>query len=81
MTSNYNLITFLHGIGASGAQLMPLASPCDLLFHTSVSQPPILHFHNWRGHQWFSVEGNPKAPDRTASRRLRPPAQGRCAPR
>jgi len=65
-----SLVIFMHGIGASGAQLMPLATAWrSSLPDTRFVAPdaPMLH---WRGHQWFATDGNPLAPERiTAARK------------
>jgi phospholipase/carboxylesterase len=63
MTSNSSLVIFFHGIGASGAQLMPLASSWrSALTHTRFAAPDA-PFHHRYGHQWFSIDNNPLAAD------------------
>ena len=57
-----HLIIFLHGIGASGAQLMPLASSWRAGLPNTRFAAPDAPIHHWRGHQWFSTEGNPLDP-------------------
>jgi len=57
-----HLIIFLHGIGASGAQLMPLASSWRAGLPNTRFAAPDAPMHHWRGHQWFSTEGNPLDP-------------------
>lgn len=62
--SEHSLIIFLHGIGASGAQLAPLASSWRASLPNARFAAPDAPFHHRYGHQWFSVEGNPLAPER-----------------
>ncbi|MBB3527137.1 alpha/beta hydrolase [Rhizobium sp. BK456] len=62
--TKHSLIIFLHGIGASGTQLAPLASSWRLSLPNARFAAPDAPFHHRYGHQWFSVEGNPLAPDR-----------------
>ena len=53
-----NLIIFLHGIGASGAQLQPLAASWRArLPDTSFATPDAPFRTAYRGHQWFGVDG------------------------
>ncbi|MFK0335330.1 alpha/beta hydrolase [Rhizobium sp. NPDC090275] len=62
MSSHDHLVIFLHGIGASGAQLMPLASSWRAgLPNTRFTAPDAPMNHRY-GHQWFSTEGNPLDP-------------------
>lgn len=67
--SDKTLIVFLHGIGASGAQLMPLASSWRAsLPDTRFVAPDAPMYHRY-GHQWFSTEGNPLDPARMLAAR------------
>lgn len=64
MHSDKSLIIFFHGIGASSAQLMPLASSYqDSLQHARLVVPEAPFRHQY-GREWFSVHGDPLAPDR-----------------
>lgn len=67
MHSHDRLIVFLHGIGASGAQLMPLANAWGSSFPNARFAAPDAPLHHWRGHQWFSTEGNPLDPAHPSS--------------
>ncbi|MBB4008075.1 alpha/beta hydrolase [Allorhizobium taibaishanense] len=67
--SEKTLIVFLHGIGASGAQLMPLASSWRTSLPNTRFVAPDAPMHHRYGHQWFSTEGNPLDPDRIESAR------------
>src|SRR3954470_12594786 len=59
-----SLVVFLHGIGASGAQLMPLASSWRTsLSHTRFAAPDA-PFKQRYGHEWFSVDGAQLQPGR-----------------
>lgn len=69
MNSRDRLIVFLHGIGASGAQLMPLANAWRSSFPNARFAAPDAPLHHWRGHQWFSTEGNPLDPARIRAAR------------
>ncbi|TWF43369.1 alpha/beta hydrolase [Neorhizobium alkalisoli] len=69
MSSRDHLVIFLHGIGASGAQLMPLASSWRASLPNTGFAAPDAPMHHWRGHQWFSTEGNPLDPVRIRSAR------------
>ncbi len=64
MDSNRHLVVFLHGIGASGAQLMPLASSWRSSLPDTRFVAPDAPFHHPRGHQWFAVDGSQLRPDR-----------------
>ncbi|WP_312407064.1 alpha/beta hydrolase [Rhizobium sp.] len=69
MATANNLVIFLHGIGASGAQLLPLASSWRAHLpdtHFVAPDAPIPHRY---GHQWFSTEGNPLDPARILAAR------------
>ena len=57
-----SLVIVLHGIGASGAQLMPLASSWRSLLPAARFAAPDAPMHHRYGHQWFSTEGNPLEP-------------------
>jgi phospholipase/carboxylesterase len=65
--SDKTLIVFLHGIGASGAQLMPLASSWRVSLPGTRFVAPDAPMHHRYGHQWFSTEGNPLDPERIQS--------------
>ncbi|MFP5076214.1 alpha/beta hydrolase [Rhizobium sp. YIM 134829] len=52
-----SLVIFLHGIGASGAQLMPLASAWRGSLPDTVFAAPDAPFHRSYGHEWFRVDG------------------------
>jgi phospholipase/carboxylesterase len=69
MASHDNLVIFLHGIGASGAQLMPLASSWRAQLPNSRFVAPDAPLHHRYGHQWFSTEGNPLDPVRIRAAR------------
>jgi phospholipase/carboxylesterase len=64
-----SLIIFLHGIGASGAQLLPFASSWRSSLPNTRFAAPDAPFHHAYGHQWFSVEGNPLDPARIQAAR------------
>jgi phospholipase/carboxylesterase len=64
MPSKSSLVIFLHGIGASGAQLMPLAASWRASLTNTRFAAPDAPLHHWRGHQWFSTEGDPLDPAR-----------------
>jgi phospholipase/carboxylesterase len=67
--SEKTLIVFLHGIGASGAQMMPLASSWRASLPGTRFVAPDAPMHHRYGHQWFSTEGNPLDPERIQSAR------------
>jgi hypothetical protein len=67
--SDKTLIVFLHGIGDSGAQLMPLASSWRASLPNTSFVAPDARMHHRYGLQWFSTEGNPHDPERTESAR------------
>ncbi len=69
MASQGSLIIFFHGIGASGAQLMPLATSWRSALTGSRFAAPDAPFTHWRGHQWFRIDGNPLAPENIQSAR------------
>ena len=69
MLSLDHLVIFLHGIGASGAQLMPLASSWRDGLPSTRFAAPDAPMHHWRGHQWFSTEGNPLDPAKVMAAR------------
>jgi phospholipase/carboxylesterase len=69
MASQDSLVIFFHGIGASGAQLMPLASLWRSALPQSRFAAPDAPFTHWRGHQWFRIDGNPLAPGNIRSAR------------
>lgn len=53
-----SLIIFLHGIGASGQQLKPLASSWNARLPTAVFATPDAPYCNgYGGNQWFKVDG------------------------
>lgn len=60
-----HLIVFLHGIGASGQQLAPLASSWSARLPTAVFATPDAPYPNgYGGHQWFKVDGMQLDPGR-----------------
>lgn len=67
--SDKTLVIFLHGIGASGAQLMPLATSWRASLPGTRFVAPDAPMHHRYGHQWFSTEGNPLDPERIQSAR------------
>lgn len=67
MSSHDHLVIFLHGIGASGAQLMPLATSWRASLPNTRFAAPDAPFPSRYGHQWFSTEGNPLDPARIRS--------------
>jgi phospholipase/carboxylesterase len=67
MDSNSHLVILLHGIGASGAQLMPLASSWRSGLPGARFAAPDAPFHHPRGHEWFAVDGSQLRPDRIQS--------------
>lgn len=69
MSAKNSLVIFFHGIGASGAQLMPLATSWRTALSNSRFAAPDAPFTHWRGHQWFRVDGNPLAPENIRSAR------------
>jgi hypothetical protein len=69
MPEQNSLIIFFHGIGASGAQLMPVATSWRKALPDSRFAAPNAPFTHWRGHQWFRVDGNPLAPENIRSAR------------
>ncbi len=58
-TENKNLVILLHGVGASGADLLPLSrSWGQILPNTAFAAPDAPHPSNFgAGRQWFSVAG------------------------
>ncbi|MEB2846687.1 phospholipase [Rhizobiales bacterium RZME27] len=69
MPAQDSLVIFFHGIGASGAQLMPLATSWRAALPNSRFVAPDAPFTHWRGHQWFRIDGNPLAPESIKSAR------------
>ncbi len=65
-----SLVILLHGIGASDAQLMPLATAWRSSLPDTRFAAPDAPMHHWRGHQWFATDGNPLAPDRVRAARV-----------
>jgi phospholipase/carboxylesterase len=60
-----HLIILLHGIGASGQQLAPLASTWSAQLPTAVFATPDAPCRNgYGGHQWFEVDGMQLDPGR-----------------
>jgi phospholipase/carboxylesterase len=59
-----SLVVFLHGIGASGAQLMPLASSWRAALPDTRFVAPDAPFAQRYGHEWFSVDGAQLQPGR-----------------
>lgn len=69
MRSKSSLVIFLHGTGASGAQLMPLAASWrSSLPNTRFAAPDAPLPHRY-GRQWFIAEGNPLDPTRIRTAR------------
>ncbi len=66
MPPKSGLVILLHGIGASGAQMKPLASSWKDSFPEAHFATPDAPFHrkNGPGHLWFQVDGNQLRPDR-----------------
>lgn len=63
--STSHLIIFLHGIGASGQQLSPLASSWRAHLPTFAFSTPDAPYRNgYGGHQWFKVDGMQLDPGR-----------------
>lgn len=69
MPEHDHLVIFLHGIGASGDQLQPLALSWRASLPNTRFAAPDAPMHHWRGHQWFSTEGNPLDSTRIQSAR------------
>ncbi|MBY3243178.1 prolyl oligopeptidase family serine peptidase [Rhizobium laguerreae] len=69
MPSKSSLVIFLHGIGASGAQLMPLAASWRASLPITRFAAPDAPFSHRYGHQWFSTDGNPLDPTRIRAAR------------
>jgi len=69
MSSLDHLVIFLHGIGASGGHLMPLAKSWRVSLPKTRFAAPDAPLHHWRGHQWFSTEGNPLDPAKVMAAR------------
>jgi phospholipase/carboxylesterase len=63
------LVIFFHGIGASAAQLMPLVTSYQSALPNARLVVPNAPFRHRYGYEWFSLEGNPLAPDRIQSAR------------
>lgn len=64
MTASH-LIIFLHGIGASGEQLVPLASSWRAhLPNFAFATPDAPLRNSYGGHQWFRVDGMQLDPER-----------------
>lgn len=59
-----SLIIFFHGIGASSAQLMPLANSYQDSLPDARLVVPDAPFRHQYGREWFSIHGDPLAPDR-----------------
>lgn len=65
MTPEPVLVISLHGIGASGAQLMPLAGGWRGGLSTARVAAPDGPVHSsYGGHRWFGVDGSELRPDR-----------------
>ncbi|PZM14938.1 phospholipase [Rhizobium tubonense] len=63
---NQRLVVFLHGIGGTGASMLPLASSWRPSLPRTAFAAPDAPFHhgNGYGHQWFGVDGNELNPER-----------------
>ena len=59
-----SLIIFFHGIGASSAQLKPLANSYRASLPDAWLVVPDAPFRHQYGREWFSIQGDPLAPDR-----------------
>ena len=59
-----SLIIFFHGIGASSAQLKPLANSYRGSLPDARLVVPDAPFRHQHGREWFSIHGDPLAPDR-----------------
>ncbi|WP_353622800.1 alpha/beta hydrolase [Aliirhizobium terrae] len=68
MPPTTDLIILFHGIGASGAQMMPLATTWKTSLPTTRFATPDAPFHKavGPGRVWFQVDGNQLRPDRLA---------------
>lgn len=64
MHPDKSLIIFFHGIGASSVQLMPLANSYQDLLPDARLVVPDAPFRHQYGREWFSIQGDPLAPDR-----------------
>jgi phospholipase/carboxylesterase len=64
MTSRDSLVIFFHGIGASGAQMMPLASSWRSSLPNARFVALDAPFPHPRGHQWFNVDAYQLQPER-----------------
>lgn len=63
MPARDSFVIFFHGMGASAAQLIPLATSWRGSLPNSRFAAPDAPFTHWRGHQWFRIDGNPLAPE------------------
>ncbi|WP_409995049.1 hypothetical protein [Rhizobium leguminosarum] len=61
MPSRSSLVIFLHGIGASGAQLMPLAASWRASLPNTRFVAPDAPLPNRYGHHWFRTQSNPSS--------------------
>ncbi|HEX2147241.1 MAG TPA: prolyl oligopeptidase family serine peptidase [Pseudorhizobium sp.] len=64
MHTDKSLIIFFHGIGASSAQLMPLVHSYRGSLPDARLVVPDAPFRHQYGREWFSIDGDPLAPDR-----------------
>ncbi|MCJ8520688.1 phospholipase/carboxylesterase [Pseudorhizobium tarimense] len=64
MHADKTLIMLFHGIGASSAQLIPLASSYQSSLPEARVVVPDAPFRHQYGREWFSIHGDPLAPDR-----------------
>jgi len=69
MSSNDSLVIFLHGIGASGTQLIPLAQSWRTSLPNTKFAAPDAPMRHQYGHRWFSTDGNPLDPARILTAR------------
>ena len=69
MYPDKSLVLLFHGIGASAAQLAPLVASYQTSMSGARLVVPNAPFRHRYGYEWFSVEGNPLAPDRIQSAR------------
>ncbi|MBB3595956.1 phospholipase/carboxylesterase [Rhizobium sp. BK529] len=64
MISRELLVVLFHGSGASGAQMMPLASSWRSSLPDANFVAPAAPFPHPRGHQWFNMDGYQLQPER-----------------
>lgn len=57
------IVILLHGIGATGAQLLPLAAAWKAFLPSVRFVAPDAPYHGARGHEWFKVDGAALEPE------------------